>query len=273
MEFFDTHCHLADRAFRADLPAVLARAWRAGLVGAVCVGYDLDSSRAAVRLAEQDPRLWAAVGIHPHYVAQADPDFPDRLAELARHPRVVAIGESGLDYYRDLSPRSMQRAAFQRHIELAQKLGLPIIVHDRDAHQETLEVLAAAFGPAPAADLASPGRPVGVMHCFSGDAAMALASVELGLAVSFAGPITYPRADQTREAAAAVPADRLLVETDCPYLAPQSRRGRRNEPAWVAEVLAAAAAARSESPAAIARYSTNNARNLFLPAGDSLQGR
>lgn len=279
MEFFDTHCHLADKAFHGDLDNILRRAWEAGVAGALCVGYDLRSSRDAIRVAERDSRLWAAVGVHPHYAAQVGKGLMPDLAELARHPKVVAIGETGLDFYRDLSPRPAQRDVFQRHIDLAQRLGLPLIVHDRDAHDEILKMLQSAYESNSSNGADPPGppetfrEPAGVMHCFSGDAAMAGACLHLGFYIAFAGPVSFPTADRARAAATVVPADRLLVETDCPYLAPQAYRGRRNEPAWVAEVTAAVARARGESVEVTAAATTTNARRLFLWEGDMTQRR
>jgi TatD DNase family protein len=263
MELFDTHCHLTDRAFRPDLEEVLARARAAGVVGMVCVGYDLESSRAAVALAEREDDVWAAVGLHPHYAVRAGRDLEAALRSLARHPKVVAVGETGLDFYRDLSPRDVQKAVFLRQIEVALGTGLPLIVHDRDAHDETLQILEEAYGRRDGAGDRRGGRS-GVMHCFSGDEAMARSCVELGFSLSFTGTVTLPRASRVRAVAASVPEERLLIETDCPYLAPQSRRGRRNEPAYIGEVAAALAAARGDAPDRLALLTSRNARTLFL---------
>jgi TatD DNase family protein len=261
MELIDTHCHLADRAFAADRDEVIARAWASGLVGLVCVGYDLRSSRAALRLAERDDRIRVAVGVHPHYAgevlsgARAGLDaFVAELRSLARHPKVVAVGETGLDFFRDLSPRQAQRDVFRRHIAVAQELDLPLIVHDREAHAETVGILRESYDGRP---------PGGVMHCFSGDTHMAKACLELGFAISFAGPITYPKSDRSREVALAVPADRILIETDCPYLPPQAHRGRRNEPAYVGEVARELAGVRRTTPEEMASATAANARRVF----------
>lgn len=262
MRLFDTHCHLIDRAYAQDIDRVLDRAWRAGLAGAICVGYDLSSSLASVSLAGRDARLWAAVGVHPHDASRVSgEDFEKRLREMARDDKVVAIGETGLDFYRDLSPRPAQREVFRRQVRLALELGLPLIVHDRDAHEETLSVLR-EFYSSTAGD-----RPRGVMHCFSGDTGMAEACLGLGFYISFAGPLTYPKAEKARSVARVVPWDRLLVETDCPYLSPQSRRGRRNEPAHVADVVVALAAVKGVPPEEAARRTSRNARTLFGLAG------
>jgi len=273
MELIDTHCHLTDRAFAADRDEVIARAWASGLVGLVCVGYDLRSSRAALRLAGRDDRIRVAVGVHPHYAgevlsgARAGLDaFVAELRGLARHPKVVAVGETGLDFFRDLSPRQAQRDVFRRHIAVAQELDLPLIVHDRDAHAETVGILQESYPVAGGHESAgSPdGRqPAGVMHCFSGDTHMAKACLELGFAISFAGPITYPKSDRGREVALAVPADRILIETDCPYLPPQAHRGRRNEPAYVGEVARELAGVRRTTPEEMASATAANARRVF----------
>lgn len=276
MQLFDTHCHLADRAFAADREAVLARAWEAGLVAALCVGYDVASSRAAIALAVRQDRVWAAVGVHPHNAGEEGAAraslaaLQAEIRSLARHPKVVAVGEAGLDFYRDLSPRPVQASVFRLQAELALELGLPLLVHDRDAHDETLAVLGEHYGGGAAPGRAGVGGPAagldkraGVMHCFSGDQALAEACLALGFYVSFAGPLTYPKADRARAVAAAVPAERVLVETDCPYLAPQAHRGRRNEPAFVAEVAAGLALARGITLEQTASLTTGNARRLF----------
>jgi len=266
VELFDTHSHLVAPAFASDLDRVLERARHAGLVGTICVGYDLESSAAAVRLAREHDTVWAAVGVHPHDAAKVRTGLDAGLRDLARHSRVVAIGETGLDYYRDLSPREVQRRVLRTHLSVALELGLPVIIHDREAHADTLAILREFFGGGPRPE---GGRPAGVMHCFSGDTALAQACVDLGFYVSFAGPVTYPGADRLRAVASAVPADRLLIETDCPYLAPQSHRGQRNEPSYVAEVARGLAAVRRMDPSDLARLTTENARRLFRLGGDT----
>ncbi len=268
MRLFDTHCHLDDRAFR-DVDVILARAWRAGLVGALCAAADLGSSRAAIALAHRDRRLWASVGVHPHSAASdlaargSARGLKAELRTLAKGPKVVAVGEAGLDFYRDLSPRPVQKDVFRLQAELARELGLPLIVHDRDAHAETLAILREVYGRPAAVGAARPG----VLHCFSGDLAMAEACLDLGFYISFAGPLTYPKADETRRVAAAAPSDRILVETDSPYLAPQSLRGKRNEPALVAEVTARLAEVRGISVEETGSLTTDNAYRLFAIEG------
>jgi TatD DNase family protein len=222
----DTHAHLMDPAFDADRAEVLERARLAGVQSLVLVGYDVPSSRAAVDLARALPLAGAAVGIHPNSAADASAaDFAE-IAELAHSPEVVAIGETGLDNYRKFTPPDRQREAFAWHLRLAEERNLPVIVHNREADADVLAVVAE-------------GTPSGVLHCFSShDAAYLEQMLEAGFYVSFAGPLTFKNASATRAMVARVPRDRLLVETDCPYLAPEPHRGQRNEPAFVRDTVA-----------------------------------
>jgi TatD DNase family protein len=218
----DTHAHLMDPAFDADRDAVLARANEAGVAALLLVGYDLASSRAAIDLARQVPWARASVGIHPNSAAEAsDADFT-AIAELAQAPEVIAIGETGLDYYRHYTPPDRQREALEWHLRLAEELALPVIVHNRQADAE----VASALGLAP--------NVTGVLHCFSStDPAYLDRMLAAGYFASTAGPLTYKSAAHLRTAVSRVPVDRLLVETDCPYLSPVPHRGQRNEPAFV----------------------------------------
>jgi TatD DNase family protein len=236
IELIDSHAHVDGPEFDADRDAVLARARAAGVRRIVVIGAVGDSTSAerAVALAERDPEVWATVATHPHDVAQMTDAWWAVHERLAVHPRVVAIGETGLDYHYDHSPRDAQRAAFVRFVELARRVGKPVVVHVRDAHDDALAILrdtgAAAVGV--------------VVHCFTGTPDDAAAYVALGCHVSFSGIVTYKTAQPIRDAVRRVPLDRILVETDCPYLAPVPRRGRRNEPAFVvytAQVVAACA--------------------------------
>lgn len=254
----DTHCHLNHRDFAADRDVTLARARAAGVGALVVIGYDLPSSEAAVALAEAEPCLYAAVGVHPHDAASLDDRTVERLVELARSPKVVAIGEIGLDFYRDLSPRPAQEEAFVRQLSLARELKLPFIVHTRQSESEALDVLE-AVGP-----LGVPG----VLHCFSAGPEIAARAFALGLLVGLGGVLTFKNARALQETAAALPLDRIVLETDCPYLAPHPHRGHRNEPAYVALVAAQLAALHGRSPAEIAVATTANARALF---GERLQ--
>ena len=258
---FDTHAHLFDDRFADDLPAVLARAAAAGVGAVLAVGIDTPTSRACVGLAAEFPgRLAAAAGIQPNHAAEAAPPDWDEVVRLAEAgPPVVALGETGLDRYWDRTPFPVQEDYFARHLDLARRLGRPVVIHCRDAEADVVRMLRAAF------DRHGPVR--GVMHSFTGDAGTAAACLAMGLHVSFAGMVTYKTAAALRAVAAAVPADRLLVETDCPYLAPVPVRGRRNEPAFVAHTAALLAAERGVPAEELARQTTRNARDLFgLPA-------
>jgi TatD DNase family protein len=252
-ELFDTHAHLHFPEFAGDLDAVLARARAAGVRRMVTIGTDVATSRAAAALAAREPDVWAAVGIHPHEAADADEAALTEIERLASAPRVVAIGETGLDFFRDRSPREAQTRAFTAQVALARRLGKPVLVHCRDAHAETLALLAAD----------GPLERGGIMHCFSGDVALARRCIELGLLVSLAGPVTYPKPGALPDVARAIPADRLVVETDCPFLPPQPYRGKRNEPAYLAITAARVAELRGEPLADLAARMSENARVLF----------
>lgn len=256
----DSHCHLGDEAFAADLEDVIARARAAGLDGALCIGELTDPAELA-RI-DRVAALWDAVrtsaGIHPHRAASAGPRDEIEAgirARLAAVPHVRAVGEIGLDYHYDFAPRDRQREVFATQVALATDLDLPVVIHTREADDDTLAIVRES------------GRGVarGVFHCFSGDAALARHALDLGFFVSFSGIVTFPKAASVREAAAIVPLDRLLVETDCPYLAPVPHRGRRNEPAWVTEVVRALASVHHTGPDAVAAAASANYRRLFSP--------
>lgn len=248
----DTHAHLDDERYAADLPAVLERAHAAGVTHTLTIGIDLPTSRAAVELAARYPQLKAVVGIQPNHVAEAGPDDWDEIVMMAESPSVVAVGESGLDRYWDRAPFPLQQDYFTRHLQLARRLNKPIVIHCREAEADVVEALRAFSGPIR-----------GVMHSFSGDAATAAACLELGLHVSFAGMVTYKNADNLRQVAAAIPLDRLLVETDSPYLAPVPVRGKRNEPAFVRHTAECVAKAMGVSSEVVFEATTRNARALF----------
>ena len=226
MRLIDSHAHLNDPRFAPDLPQVLQRARAAGLVGIINVGFDLPSSRVAVELAQREPDCWAVVGVHPHDAEQVDDTVMAELSHLARQDRVIGLGESGLDYYRNLSPPETQRDVFARFIHLAGDLGLPLVVHCRDAQEDCLALLDEHRQPAQRV----------IMHCFAGGVRLAEECVTRGFWLGLAGTLTYPKSQALRQVAAQMPAERLLVETDCPWLPPQGHRGQRNEPAYVAEV-------------------------------------
>ncbi len=250
-EAIDTHTHLNHPRLHRRLPEVLERARGAGVVGMVVVGYDVKSSRLAVEIAGACPGTWAAVGVHPHDARTLDREMMEALRDLASNRGVVAVGETGLDFYRDLSPRDRQLEAFNMHIGLARELGLPLIVHCRQAQEEMLEV-------------AGQGGAAGwVWHCFDGTPEQARRAVELGMWIGFAGTVTYRSSESIRQAAAEVPLERMLLETDCPYLSPEPRRGRDNEPANVALVAEAIAGARGMETQRITRACADNARRAF----------
>jgi len=257
----DTHGHLDDERFDADRDAVMERAIEAGVAFIINPGTDLDSSRLAVELAEKHDCVYAALGVHPHESGQLTDKACAVLRKLADHEKVVAIGEIGLDYYREFSPREDQREAFRKQLDIASELALPVIVHSRDAHAEVEEMLGEA-GRA--------GKLRGVLHCFSGSPEWAQRAVAMGFHIGFDGPVTYENATKLRKIAAAVPDERLLVETDCPYLPPvPHKRSERNEPAYVRLVAERLAGIRKVSYEDICRVTGLAAARLFgIPSAD-----
>jgi TatD DNase family protein len=256
----DSHCHLAGEEFQADLPDVIARAQAAGVdrVLVILAAEDDAEWARAQRLAAAWPAVRFAVGVHPHqaHVFAADPAAAAQAvaARIEASPRVSAVGEIGLDYHYDFSPRAVQQAVFAAQLGLAQARGLPVVIHTREADEDTLRHIAAAQAHGPLA---------GVFHCFTGGEAAADRALATGFHLSFAGILTFPRAVELRVTVRRVPADRLLVETDAPYLAPVPHRGRRNEPAFVAETLAAAARERGVDAGALAATVAANYDRLF----------
>lgn len=248
----DSHSHLNHPKFARDRQQVIGRARAAGVDSMVVVGYDLESSQVAIKLSEADSCLWATVGLHPHDARLLDDAMLAHLRALAGHPRVVAIGEVGLDFYRDLSPREQQRDAFRRLIALSHELGLPLIVHDREAHEEVLEVLR------------SEGAGQVVLHCFSGDAAMAEQAITMGCYLGIAGPVTYGSARKLAAVIAQSLLERLLLETDCPYLPPlPHRRSERNEPAWIVDIAQQVAEIRGLPVDTVAQVTADNVKKAF----------
>ncbi|MEW6544084.1 MAG: TatD family hydrolase [Nitrospirota bacterium] len=250
----DTHVHLDDSRYDGDREAVLDRAREAGVEVFVTIGCDLATSRAAVELAERHPFIYATIGVHPHEVRLIGDGWYDELRRLAQHPKVVAYGEIGLDYHYNYSPPKLQRERFREQICLARDLGLPLVIHTREAQEDTIAILREERG-----DTAG-----GVFHCFSGDAWLAKGALDLGFCLSFSGIITFQNATTLREIAKTVPLDRLLIETDGPYLTPAPHRGKRNEPAYVklvAEKIAEVTGAGSQED--IGRITAQNARRLF----------
>ncbi len=253
IEVIDTHCHLDMSRYQDDLEEVLDRACKAGVRRMITIGIDLASSRAAVALAAAHDGVFAAVGVHPHHVAETNADAYQELRELAKNPQVVAYGEVGMDAVRNYAPLPLQMEHFRRQVVTAKELNLPLIVHDRETHVEIMTVLAEE-APFPAS---------GVMHCFSGDADLARRVVEMGFYVSIPGVVTFNNAAMMQEAVAAVPLDRLLVETDGPFLAPEPYRGRRNEPVYVLYTAQKVAELKGVTLEELSRQTTANAERLF----------
>jgi TatD DNase family protein len=252
-DLFDTHTHLHFPEYAGDRAEVLARARAAGVRGMLTIGTDLAASRAAIALAAAEPDVWASVGVHPHDAAAADETVLAEIEGLVGAPRVVSVGEIGLDFFRNHSPREVQIAVFRRQIELARRAALPVIIHCRDAHAETLAILSEARA----------GEIGGIMHCFSGDVDVARRCLDLGLLISLAGPVTYKNARALPQVARFVPADRLVLETDCPFLPPEGYRGTRNEPAHMTLTAARVAALRGEPIDRLAAATSGTARALF----------
>ncbi len=261
MSLADTHAHLHDRDFDHDVDAVVQRAASAGVTLIVTLGTDVASSERTVWLAERVDGVVAAVGVHPHEASSFDEAGLARLRELASHPKVVAVGEIGLDFYRNLSPRADQLRAFQRQLDWAAEARLPVAIHSREAH-EAMEPIVARWAESCGRRL--PGdRPLGVMHYFSGAAALALRYVELGFVISIHTSVTYPNSRRLGEVARAVPLEWLVLETDSPYGAPQAYRGRRNEPAYVAQAALKVAELRGIHVQEVERVTTQTALRLF----------
>ena len=285
MPLFDTHAHLQDPWIGEDLPEVLQRARAAGVEQVVTIGCSLEDSRNALAVAEKYENVWATLGVHPHDAKDWNEATAEEFRHLAESKQVVAIGEIGLDFYRNLSPHPDQYRAFEAQLALADELEMPVVIHSRDAHEETYQILKdwtqshsppapreemspldSPSPPAPRGEMSRSdrgGRPLGVIHCFSGDANLAHRYHELGFLISFAGPITYPKNDALREAAATLPLEAIVVETDCPYLSPQPRRGKRNEPANVRFTAEQIAEVRGQSLDFVARQTMLNAVRSF----------
>ncbi len=270
MRLIDTHSHIHDDAFDGDRDAVIERARAAGVEFILALGVDAADSRRAVALAERHDCVLAAAGVHPHDAAEATDADLDALEELARHPRVVAVGEIGLDFYRNLSPRDAQLRVLRRQLETAARAGKPVAVHCRDAEPDMFAELS-RWSTEMGGRLPD-GRPLGVMHYFSGDTELASRYIGLGFLISVHTSVTHPRAEHLRDVARTAQIDRLVVETDSPYGAPQSVRGKRNEPAYVAEAVAKIAELRAMDAAAVAEITTNNALRL-LGGGVTTGGR
>lgn len=256
----DTHAHPQTKPFNSDRDEVLDRARAAGVETLIVVGYDAESSRGALALAGQHRDIWATAGIHPHDAAQAGDDDWSLLATMTGEPLIVALGEMGLDFFRNLSPHDVQRAVLQRQLELAGRHDLPVVIHSRDAEQATWEILESW---ARSRRLAGGTEPFGVMHCYAYGVAAAARYVDIGFMISVPGTVTYSNNIRGQEVAAAVDAGAIVLETDCPYLTPQFKRGKRNEPAYIVETLKYVARLRRITSDELGDMTTANARRLF----------
>jgi TatD DNase family protein len=256
MELIDSHAHIDFPQFGEDRDAMLERARAAGVKTLLAIGTGPGPERldSALPFAEQHDWIYATVGIHPHEANEVTPSHLDELARLAKHPRVIAWGEIGLDYFYDHSPREVQQKVFREQMELAKKANLPIIIHCRDAWTDCLDVLEEVWRPTGLG---------GILHCFTSTLEDARRGIEMGFLISFAGNSTYPKTQNLRDVAKALPLEKILIETDAPYLAPQAYRGKRNEPAYVAEVARTLASVRNLSPDELAAATSENFRRLF----------
>lgn len=256
MRLTDTHCHLDDKKFDGDRGLTIERARAAGVerMMAIGTGNGPPDLEAAIRLADAYPFVYATVGIHPHDAAKAAPETFDRLERLFAHPKVLAVGEMGLDYHYDFSPREIQRVVFIQQLEMARAAKKPVVIHTREAWTDTLDILREHFG----------GGPGGIFHCFTGGIEESRAALDLGFHLSFGGVLTFPKADATRQAAAEAPEDRILIETDAPYLAPVPHRGKRNEPAFIVETARKLAQLRGIDVEEIAALTAANFDRLCL---------
>ena len=253
----DSHCHLDFKDFEGELDDVVARAGAAGVGTMVSISTHLSKFEGVKAVAERFDNVWCSVGVHPHQAGEEGVDSPDRLVELAQHPRVVGIGESGLDYYYDNSPRDRQQISFRAHIAAARETGLPLIVHARDADEDAADIMR---------DEMEKGAYTAVMHCFSSGRGLAEAALEMGMYISFSGILTFKNAQELRDIARDVPEDRILVETDSPFLAPIPNRGKRNEPAFVTHTAEVLAEVRGMDRNALETATTDNFFRLFSRA-------
>lgn len=251
--FIDSHAHLDDERFDEDRKALITSLKEDKIDLVINIGADMDSSRASVSLAKEHENIYAVVGVHPHDAEAVSETYLDELRQLSKEEKVLAIGEIGLDFYYDNSPRDIQRNVFLEQLELARELDLPVVIHTRDAAGETFEILK---------DAASKGTR-GILHCYSGSPEMALDYIKLGFYISLGGPVTFKKARVPKEVAELVPLDKLLIETDCPYLTPEPFRGKRNEPKYVAHTAQAIAEIRGITLEELAKATSRNAKEIF----------
>lgn len=252
--YVDSHCHLDYHARDGDLDEVVARAQRAGVDTLVTICTKLGNFETVCGIAERYDNVWCSLGIHPHEAGNEPVPTVEELVRLSEHPKVVGIGETGLDYFYERSPRDVQQACLRVHIDAARETGLPLIVHARDADDDMIEILEEGYrqGPYP-----------GLIHCFTSGPELAEKALEIGFSISFSGIVTFKNAEDLRAVAKSVPADRILIETDAPYLAPVPNRGKRNEPAYVVHVAEVLADVRNMSVDAVAKETTENFRRVF----------
>ncbi|MBZ5624225.1 MAG: TatD family hydrolase [Acidobacteriia bacterium] len=255
----DSHCHLDDHQFDADREQVIERALAAGVerMMAIGTGDGPPDLQTGIRQADRYPFIFATIGVHPHDASKATAETFAELRDLAAHPKVLAVGEIGLDYHYDFSPRDVQRAVFERQLQIAAECGKPIVIHTREAWEDTMAILRERWQGA------------GIMHCFTGGEEQAREALQLGFHLSFGGVLTFPKAEAVRQAARITPEDRLLVETDCPYLAPVPHRGKRNEPSFMVETVRRLADVRGRTPDEIAEVTACNFEHLCLPGGST----
>jgi TatD DNase family protein len=253
MTFIDSHAHLDLPEFTHDRDAVIARAQAAGIENIITIGIGIRECESALQIAQTRPFIYAALGMHPHNAKRLDLQALDFIEKNARHPKVVGIGEMGLDFYRNRSSREDQIRCFRAQLDLAKSLKLPVIIHDREAHGETLAILREEHG----------GAHGGVLHCFSGDARMAFACIDMGFYISIPGTVTFKNAQTLHEVVRAVPLEHMLIETDCPFLTPIPFRGKRNEPAHVRLVAEKIAEIKRVAVEEVGRVTTRNTKKLF----------
>jgi TatD DNase family protein len=255
----DTHCHLNLKIFQEDLQQVLDRAWERGVKRILVPGIDLETSRRAIGIAESDPRIFAAVGVHPSEANTWQPGTSRSLREIASHPKVAAIGEIGLDYYRDLAPRTLQKQIFRAQLELAVELGKPVSVHNRAAWQDLWGELVRWMDGIPT----NSGRSPGVLHSFDGEIDQGLQALEKGFFLGVSGPVTFTKARLHQQLVTGLPLAGILIETDAPYLTPHPFRGHRNEPSYTYLIVEKIAALHQTSPELVAEVTSANAARLF----------
>jgi TatD DNase family protein len=252
--YIDTHAHLTFPEFQIDLPEVIRRAKEANVEAVINIALDDEGTRKSIKMAEEYPGfIFNAIGLHPHDASQWNAETYNKLKEIAEKNKIIAIGETGLDYHYKLSPIEQQQMVFRKLLQLAQELDIPAVIHSREAAEDTIKIIREE----------NRGNLKGVMHCFSGDMDLGRWTLDMGLYISFTGNITFPKADKIRQAAKEIPLDRLMIETDCPFLAPQAFRGKRNEPAYVIKVAEKIAEIKGLTAEEVAIATTKNARTLF----------